>query len=96
MLVLEKIVNQTYDNERETYMLLVEEYQKMQEENGKLETQLHNFYQKIGEVDYLAGLVTKYKEIVAPNELAMAGKKEQEQLLDMLNLQREQIRKLTE
>ena len=36
VMVLEKIVNQTYDNERETYHLLVEEYQKMQEENGKL------------------------------------------------------------
>lgn len=61
IMVLEKIVNQTYENEKETYMLLVEEFKKMQEENTKMELQLHKFYEKIGEVDYLSGLVTKYK-----------------------------------
>jgi len=29
----------------------------------KMELQLHKFYEKIGEVDYLSGLVTKYKEV---------------------------------
>lgn len=68
-----------------------------------MELQLHKFYEKIGEVDYLSGLVTKYKEvqsflikIVSPTDFALSAHKEQEQLLDMLNLQREQIRKLTE
>ena len=28
-----------------------------------MELQLHKFYEKIGEVDYLSGLVTKYKEV---------------------------------
>lgn len=67
-----------------------------------MELQLHKFYEKIGEVDYLSGLVTKYKEvksflikIVSPTDFALSAHKEQEQLLDMLNLQREQIRKLT-
>jgi hypothetical protein len=31
-----------------------------------MESQLHKFYEKIGEVDYLSGLVTKYKEIITP------------------------------
>jgi hypothetical protein len=62
VLVLEKIVNQTYENERETYLLLVEEFKRLQDENTKMELQLHKFYEKIGEVDYLSGLVTKYKE----------------------------------
>jgi hypothetical protein len=35
----------------------------MKEENAKLELQLHKFYEKIGEVDYISGLVTKYKEV---------------------------------
>lgn len=48
ILVLEKIVNQTYENEKETYMLLVEEFKKLQEENTKMELQLHKFYEKIG------------------------------------------------
>jgi hypothetical protein len=42
-------------------MLLVEEFKRLQEENTKMELQLHKFYEKIGEVDYLSGLVTKYK-----------------------------------
>lgn len=95
-------MNQTYENERDTYLLLVEEFKKLQEENTKMELQLHKFYEKIGEVDYLSGLVTKYKEvtppikkIVTPAEFSISSKKEQDQLLDMLNLQREQIRKLT-
>lgn len=29
-----------------------------------MELKLHTFYEKIGEVDYLSGLVTKYKEVV--------------------------------
>ena len=66
ILVLEKIVNQTYENERDTYLLLVEEFKKLQEENTKMELQLHKFYEKIGEVDYLSGLVTKYKEVAHP------------------------------
>lgn len=40
--------------------------------------------------------MTKYKEIVSPNELALASKREQDLLLDMLNLQKEQIRKLSD
>lgn len=43
-MVLEKIVNQTYENERETYLLLAEEFRKLQEENAKMELQLHKFY----------------------------------------------------
>lgn len=35
-------------------------------------------------------------QIVVPAEFAICARKEQEQLLDMLNLQRETIRKLTE
>ena len=66
ILVLEKIVNQTYENERDTYLLLVEEFKKLQEENTKMGLQLHKFYEKIGEVDYLSGLVTKYKEVAQP------------------------------
>lgn len=64
---------------------------------------LQKFYEKIGQVDYLSGLVTKYKEvkiliikIVTPGEQILASKREQDQLLDMLNLQKEQIRKLTD
>ena len=30
VMVLEKIVNQTYENERETYLLLAEEFRKVQ------------------------------------------------------------------
>lgn len=60
-MVLEKIVNQTAENERETYLLLVEEFKKIQEENTRMDAKLHKFYEKIGEVDYLSGLVTKYK-----------------------------------
>lgn len=35
-------------------------------------------------------------QIIAPEELALANKREQDQLLDMLNLQKEHIRRLTE
>ncbi len=62
-MVLEKIVNQTYENEKQTYLLLVEDFKKLQEENTKMELQLHKFYEKIGEVDYISGLVTKYKQV---------------------------------
>jgi len=47
-------------------MLLVEEFQRQQDENTKMDLQLHKFYEKIGEVDYLSGLVTKYKEVSIP------------------------------
>lgn len=57
---------------------------------------MHKFYEKIGEVDYISGLVTKYKEITSTTEQAMAFKKEQEQLLDALNMQQDTIRKVTE
>ena len=59
-------MNQTYENEKETYLLLADEFRKVQEENAKMEHQLHKFYEKIGEVDYLSGLVTKYKEVPPP------------------------------
>ena len=64
IMVLEKIVHQTYENEKETYLLLVEDFRKLQEENTKMELALQKFYEKIGEVDYLSGLVTKYKEVL--------------------------------
>ena len=35
-------------------------------------------------------------QIVSPSEHAIASKREQDQLLDMLNLQKEQIRKLSD
>ena len=61
----------------------------------KKDDQLNKFYQKIGEVDYLSGLVTKYVEvykvtmqIIAPGQQAVAFAKEQTQMLDMLNLQK--------
>lgn len=76
-MVMEKIVNQTYENEKETYQLLVDEYQKLQDENTKAGQQLHKFYEKIGEVDYLSGLVTKYREVLDTTEVTMAFKKEQ-------------------
>ena len=48
IMVLEKIVNQTYENEKETYLLLVEDFRRLQEENTKLELALQKFYEKIG------------------------------------------------
>jgi hypothetical protein len=39
--------------------------------------------------------VTKYREIITTTEQAMAFKKEQEQLLDALNLQQETIKKIS-
>lgn len=46
--------------------MLAEEYNKIKQDNEGLEKQLHKFYEKIGEVDYLSGLVTKYKEVSVP------------------------------
>jgi hypothetical protein len=48
IMVLEKIVNQTSEDEKETYLLLVEDFRKLQEENTRLEMALQSFYQKIG------------------------------------------------
>jgi hypothetical protein len=62
-MVLEKIVEQTDSDEKEVYHMLVEDYRKVKEDNDKLEKELRKFYEKIGEVDYLSGLVTKYKEV---------------------------------
>lgn len=61
MMVLEKIAQQTEESEKEMYNLLVEEFRKLKEENVRVSEQLHRFYEKIGEVDYISGLVTKYK-----------------------------------
>lgn len=59
-------MEQADTDEKETYHLLAEEYNKIKQDNEKLEGQLHKFYEKIGEVDYLSGLVTKYKEVTVP------------------------------
>lgn len=66
-MVLEKIVEQADADERETYHILAEEYNQIKADNERLEKQLHKFYEKIGEVDYLSGLVTKYKEVPLPS-----------------------------
>ena len=63
LMVLDKIVEQTDNDERENYHLLVEDFNNLRKENERLEKQLHKFYEKIGEVDYLSGLVTKHKEV---------------------------------
>lgn len=62
-MVLQKIVEQTDNDEKETYHLLVEDFNNLRQDNERLEKQLHKFYEKIGEVDYLSGLVTKHKEV---------------------------------
>lgn len=43
-MVLEKIVEQTDNDEKETYHMLAEEYKKIKEDNERLENQLHKFY----------------------------------------------------
>lgn len=43
-MVLEKIVEQTDNDEKETYHLLAEEYNKIKQDNEGLEKQLHKFY----------------------------------------------------
>jgi hypothetical protein len=47
-MVLEKIVNQTYENEKETYLLLVDDFRRLQEENTKMSVALQSFFEKIG------------------------------------------------
>lgn len=54
--------------------MLAQDYNKIKSDNQRLEKQLHKFYEKIGEVDYLSGLVTKYKQIIAPTDQAVSFK----------------------
>lgn len=79
--LLEKIIAETEDQQQEHYHLLIEDLEKLRKTNSDMEGQLHKFYEKIGEVDYLSGLVVKYKELATPKEESIAFKKEQEQLL---------------
>ena len=44
LMVLDKIVEQTDNDERENYHLLVEDFNNMRKENERLEKQLHKFY----------------------------------------------------
>lgn len=62
-MILEKVVEQADNDERENYHMLVEDFNNLRQENERLEKQLHKFYEKIGEVDYLSGLVTKHIEV---------------------------------
>lgn len=64
--LLEKMIEEIEDEQQENYHLLVEDLHQMKKCNEELEGQLHKFYEKIGEVDYLSGLVIKYKELTNP------------------------------
>lgn len=53
----------------------MEDFDKLKQNNQELEKQLHKFYEKIGEVDYLSGLVVKNKSLINPSEQALVFKK---------------------
>lgn len=50
----------------------------------------------MGEVDYISGLVTKYRGITDLNSITMSFKNDQEELLKMIDIQKNSLERLIE
>lgn len=63
MLVFEKIMEQAQDNERVTNESIREHIEELQKYVEDREMKIKSYEEKVGEVDYLSSLVTKYVNV---------------------------------
>lgn len=63
MLVFEKIMEQAQDNERVTNESIREHIDELQKYVEDREMKIKSYEEKVGEVDYLSSLVTKYVNV---------------------------------